>query len=109
MFQNRLGWPYSWKEIYRFCLALHCNFPSTSSRSGGGGGGGLYLEGPFNGGFFALPDLEGLIHGGAYFRNFTVFTKKCQQQQNFDSDPKEVRHYNHLARVARSMVSANQR
>ena len=39
--------------------------------------GGLYLEGRFNGGFFALPVLrglylEGLIHGGAYFRNFTV-------------------------------------
>ena len=39
--------------------------------------GGLYLEGWFNGGFFALPVwgglyLEGLIHGGAYFRNFTV-------------------------------------
>ena len=38
---------------------------------------GLYLEGRFNGGFFALPDwgglyLEVLIHGGAYFRNFTV-------------------------------------
>ena len=43
--------------------------------------GGLYLEGRFNGGFFALRVwgrgrgglyLEGLIHGGAYFRNFTV-------------------------------------
>ena len=40
---------------------------------------GLYLEGRFNGGFFALRVwgayiyLEGLIHGGAYFRNFTVF------------------------------------
>ena len=38
---------------------------------------GLYLEGRFNGGFFALQDLgglylEGLIYGGAYFRNFTV-------------------------------------
>lgn len=40
--------------------------------------GGLYLEGRFNGGFFALPlwgglYLEGLKYGGAYFRNFTVF------------------------------------
>ena len=38
---------------------------------------GLYLEGRFNGGFFALPVgslyLEGLIHGGACFWNFTVF------------------------------------
>ena len=41
--------------------------------------GGLYLEGRFNGGVFALPVwrrlyLEGPIHGGAYFRNFTVCT-----------------------------------
>ena len=39
--------------------------------------GGLCLERRFNGGFFALLVwgayiLEGLIHGGAYFRNFTV-------------------------------------
>ena len=41
--------------------------------------GGLYLDGRFNGGFFALRFLgglpvylEGLIHGGAYFRNFTI-------------------------------------
>ena len=38
----------------------------------------LYLEGRFNGGFFALRALGGLylvglINGGAYFRNFTVF------------------------------------
>ena len=42
--------------------------------------GGLYLEGRFNGGFFALREfgglfLEGLIHGGAYFRNFSVLTE----------------------------------
>ena len=36
------------------------NFPSTSPQ------GGLYLEGPFNGGFFALPVWGGLIFGGAY-------------------------------------------
>ena len=34
--------------------------------------GGLYLEGRFNGGFFTLR-VGGLIFGGAYFRNFTVF------------------------------------
>ena len=42
-------------------------------------GGGLYLEGCFNGGFFALRVwgawLERLIHGGAYFQNFTVFLR----------------------------------
>ena len=40
--------------------------------------GGLYLEGRFKGGFFCVTSLEGLylqglIHGGAYFRNFTVY------------------------------------
>ena len=36
------------------------------------------MEGRFNAGFFALPvwgayiNLEGLIHGGAYFQNFMV-------------------------------------
>ena len=34
-------------------------------------GGGSYLEGRFNGGFFALP-VGGFIFWGAYFRNFTV-------------------------------------
>ena len=33
--------------------------------------GGLHLEGRFNGGFLRY-EFEGLIHGGAYFRNFTV-------------------------------------
>ena len=33
--------------------------------------GGLYLEGQFIGGFFRY-DFGGLIHGGAYFQNFTV-------------------------------------
>ena len=41
------------------------NFPSASSR-------GLYLEGRFDGGSFASP-LWGLMHGGAYFRYFTVW------------------------------------
>ena len=41
--------------------------------------GDLYLDGRFNGGFFALSVWgayiwRGLyIHGGAYFRNFTVY------------------------------------
>ena len=42
-----------------FYFVFEGNFPSTSPR------GGLYLEGRFNGGFFALPGLnmEGLIFG----------------------------------------------
>ena len=34
---------------------------------------GLFLEGRFNGGFFCVTQYEGLIHGGAYFRNFTLY------------------------------------
>ena len=72
-----IGLAYSWKEIYRFCFVLLCiwgPFPSTSSP------GGFYSEGRRNGGFFALRVwgglyLEGLIQGGAYFRNLTVFSK----------------------------------
>ena len=29
-------------------------------------------------------------------RGREIFTKKCRQQQNFDSDPKEAWHYNHV-------------
>ena len=53
----------SGKEIYHFCFVLLCirwQIPSTSPT------GGLYSEGRFNGGFFALR------FWGAYFRNFTV-------------------------------------
>ena len=67
-----------------FYFVFEGNFPSTSSR------GGLYLEERFNGGFFALPlwggvYLEGLIHGGANFRNFTVFYEavKHRKSENF--------------------------
>ena len=67
VFQNRLGWPYSWKEIYRFCLALHCNFPSTSSRSGGGGGAyiwrGHLMEGFLRYRIWRDLYMEGLIFG----------------------------------------------
>ena len=64
-----VGLACSGKEIYHFCFVLLCirgQIPSTSPT------GGLYSEGRFNGGFFALPIgsgglyLEGLIFGGAY-------------------------------------------
>ena len=45
--------------VFRF--VFEGNFPNTSPR------GGLYLEGRFNEGFFALP-FWGLIFGGAYTR-----------------------------------------
>ena len=37
------------------------------------GGLYIYLDGRFNGGFLRY-EFGGLIHGGAYFRNFTVYT-----------------------------------
>jgi len=58
---NSIGLVCSGKEIYHFCFALLCirgQIPSTSSP------GGLYSEGRFNGGFFALR-FWGLIFGGA--------------------------------------------
>ena len=47
------------------------------------------MEGRFNGGFFWVTGLgglylEGLIHGGAYFRNFTVLG--ALQNYNDDSN-----------------------
>ena len=53
-----------------FYFVFESNFPSTTLE-------GQYLEGRFNGGFFCVVGFgglysEGLIHGGAYFRNFTV-------------------------------------
>ena len=46
------------KVFALFYFVFEGNFPNTSP-------GGLYLEGRFNGGFFALP-VWGLIFGGAY-------------------------------------------
>ena len=47
-----------------FCFVFKGNFQAQAP-------GGLYLEWRFNGGFLRY-GLEGLIHGGSYFRNFTV-------------------------------------
>ena len=48
-----------------FYFVFEGKFPSSSHR------GGLHLEGRFNGRFLRYR-FGGLIHGGAYFRNFTV-------------------------------------
>ena len=63
VFQNRLGSPYSWKEIYRFGLVLLCIWGQFSKYKALGG---LYLEGRFNGGFFALPVWGAYIWRGLY-------------------------------------------
>ena len=49
-----------------FYLVFEGNFSSRNPP------GGLYLGGRFNGRFFALP-VWGVIFGGPYFRNFTVW------------------------------------
>ena len=50
-----------------FYFIFEGNFPSTSSR-------GAYIwRGDLTQGLFRY-DFGGLIHGGAYFRNFTYFT-----------------------------------
>ena len=53
-----------------FYFVFEGNFPSTSPGGliFGGGGGGDLTEG------FLCYRFEGLIHEGAYFRNFTVIT-----------------------------------
>ena len=63
-----IGLACSGKEIYHFCFVLLCvrgQIPSTSPP------GGLIFGGDLSEGFLRY-DFGGLIHGGAYFQNFTV-------------------------------------
>ena len=46
--------------------------PITKSCENSQGERALCFDGRSNGGLLALPLLQGLIHGGTYFRNFTV-------------------------------------
>ena len=67
-----------------FYFVFEGNFPSTSPR-------GAYIwRGDLTEGFYALPDwglifIFRLIHGGAYFRNFTVsqvmMKRRCRASQ----------------------------
>ena len=68
---SSIGLAYSWKEMNRFCFVLLCIWGQYSKYKPSGG---LYSEGWFHGGFFCVTSLggRGFIHGGAYFRNFTV-------------------------------------
>ena len=67
-FQNRLGLLIVGRKFSVFSL-FYLVFEGTVFKYKPLGG--LYSEGPFNERFFAL-HLEGLIHEGTYFRNFTV-------------------------------------
>ena len=56
---------------FLLCFTLYLRAIFQVKAPGRGGGGALYFEDRFNGGFLALPVCR--AHGGAYFRNFTVF------------------------------------
>ena len=60
------------KEIYHFCFLLLCIRAQIPSTSLPGGGGAYIWRGDETEGFLRY-DIGGLIHGGAYFRNFTVY------------------------------------
>ena len=67
----KIDWASLWWEgnlPFLLCFALHSRANSKYIKPPGG----LYSEGRFNRGFLHY-DFGGLIHGGAYFRNFTVF------------------------------------
>ena len=74
----KIDWASLYWEGNLLCFTLYSRANSKYKPPVGGGGGGLYLEGRFNGRFFCVMILgclylKGLIHGGAYFRNFTVY------------------------------------
>ena len=59
-----------------FYFVFEVNFPSTSPRE-------AYIwRGDLTEGFLRY-EFGGLIFGGAYFRNFTVFHSICQVSRNF--------------------------
>ena len=64
-----IGLAYSWKEINRFCFALLCIRGQFSKYKPPGG---LFSDGAISRRVFCVTSLGGLIHGGAYFRNFMV-------------------------------------
>ena len=71
-----VGLACSWKEIYHFCFVLLCTWGQILSTSPLGG---LYLEGRFHGGFFALQFWRGL------FSEFygTILTEKVPLSSTF--------------------------
>ena len=71
-----VGLACSWKEIYHFCFVLLCTWGQILITSPVGG---LYLEGWFNGGFFALQFWRGL------FSEFygTILTEKVPLSSTF--------------------------
>ena len=65
-----VGWKFTVFAL--FCYVFEGNFQVQAPR------GLIYIKGRFNEGFFCVTSLrglylEGLIHGGAYFGNSTVY------------------------------------
>ena len=71
-FQDRLGWPYIWKEIYPFliCFTLYLRASSKYKPPGG-----LYLAGQFNRGFFALRVWRAYIWRGLLTEFYVISNK----------------------------------
>ena len=91
-----IGLACSGKEIYHFCFVLLCirgQIPSTSPP------GGLFSEGRFNGGFFALRFwgayiwrglyMEGLIFGILRYYETMDIAVCCFKNYNIRSTPKQ--------------------
>ena len=73
--QNRLGWPYSWQEIYRFSLFYLVFEGNFQVQVLGEGGGGAYIwRGVSTEGFLRY-DFIGLIFGGAYTWRGLLFSE----------------------------------
>ena len=79
-----IGLSCSGKEIYHFCFVLLCirgQIPSTSPP------GGLYSEGRFNVGFFALLFWGAYIWRGLYMEKLIYGILRYVQQKQFNLIP----------------------
>ena len=81
-FQNRLGQPYRWKGIYSFwfvllCICLRAIFKYKPP-------GGLYLEGRFNGRFFAFRVLGAYTWRGLFSEFYRIAKKRVFSKQVFN-------------------------
>ena len=81
-FQNRLGQPYRWKEIYSFCFVSLCICLRAISKYKSPGG--LYLEGRFNGRFFAFRVLGAYTWRGLFSEFYGIAKKRVFSKQVFN-------------------------
>ena len=82
-----IGLAYSWKEINRFCFVLPCiwgQFPKHKPP------GGLIFGGAISRRVFCVTSLGELIHGGVYFRNFTVVSAWDSNMASYQQFQKRI-------------------